>query len=327
VRPRLGFLGVGWIGRQRMLSLAASGVAEVAAVADVNREAAESAAAMVEAATVDPGVLLEGGADVDGVVIATPSALHAEQSMLALAHGMAVFCQKPLGRSGPETAAIVDAARRADRLLGVDLSYRHVEGVRRMHEVVTSGGIGEPYAAHLVFHNAYGPDKSWFTDPELSGGGCVIDLGTHLVDLALRFFGRPKVTEVSARLFSHGQALGPEPQVVEDHAVARLDLATGATATIACSWFLPAGTDAEIAVEVYGTDGAVALHNVGGSFLDFRAERRHGTSAEVLAEPPDEWGGRALVAWASDLAAGGGFDGSIEEVVEVAEVLDRVYGR
>ena len=327
MRPRIGFLGVGWIGRQRMLSLARSGVAEVAVVADVSREAATEAAAEVDARTVDPGALLTGEADVDAVVIATPSALHAEQSMTALAHGMAVFCQKPLGRSGPETAAIVEAARRADRLLGVDLSYRHVEGVVRMHDVIAAGGIGQPYAADLVFHNAYGPDKSWFTDPELSGGGCVIDLGTHLVDLALWLFGRPAVEQVTSRLFAHGKPLAPDADVVEDHAVARLDLAGGATASLACSWFLSAGVDAVIEVEVYGTDGAVALCNVGGSFVDFRAERRHGTSTEVLAEPPDEWGGRALVEWAGRLAAGSGFDESIAEVVGVAEVLDRVYGR
>lgn len=325
--PRLGFLGVGWIGRQRMQALHDSGVGEVVAVADVSRETAEDAAAAVGASTVDPGVLLEGGGGIDGVVIATPSALHAEQSMTALAHGLAVFCQKPLGRSGPETSAIVDAARRADRLLGVDLSYRHTAAVQQMREVITSGGIGDLYAADLVFHNAYGPDKSWFTDPELSGGGCVIDLGTHLVDLGLSFFGRPAVSDVTARLFAHGRPLGPDADVVEDHAMVRLDLATGGSITLACSWFLPAGRDAEISFELYGTDGAVALSNVDGSFVDFRAERRHGTRTEVLAVPPDDWGGRALVAWAGQLAAGGGFDPQIEEVVEVADVLDRVYGR
>ena len=62
--------------------------------------------------------------DIDAVVIATPSAAHAEQSIAALNAGKAVFCQKPLGRTGPEVAEVVEAAQRADRLLGVDLSYR-----------------------------------------------------------------------------------------------------------------------------------------------------------------------------------------------------------
>jgi predicted dehydrogenase len=196
-----------------------------------------------------------------------------------------------------------------------------------MREVVADGGIGEPYAADLVFHNAYGPDKSWFTDPALSGGGCVIDLGIHLVDLALWFFDRPPVEHVTSRLFARGRPLPEDPDVVEDYAVARLDLAGGAAVQVACSWFLSAGCDAVIGVTIHGPDGSVALENVGGSFYDFRAERRHGTRREVLAEPPDEWGGRAVVAWAEQLGAGPGYDPSIEQVLDVAAVLDQVYGR
>ena len=329
LRPRLGFLGVGWIGRHRMLAVAESGVADVAAVADVSSEAAAAAAAEVGVPVVDGDRLLDGSLGLDGVVIATPSALHAAQATSALENGAAVFCQKPLGRTVTECAAVVDAARRADRLLGVDLSYRFVSGVQRMREVVAGGGIGDVYAADLVFHNAYGPDKAWFRDPVLSGGGCVIDLGIHLVDLALWMLDRPKVEAVSARLFAGGRPLDPaaEPEVSEDHAVARIDLATGGTITLACSWYLPAGQDAVIGATFYGTQGAVALTNVGGSFYDFRAERHHGTGRTLLAEPPDAWGGRAVVDWATRLATSPAFDPSAEELVGVAAVLDRMYGR
>ena len=79
---------------------------------------------------------------VDGVAIATPSALHAEQSIRALDHGVAVFCQKPLGRTANEAQAVVDAARAADRLLCVDLSYRFTDGMRRIRELVRSGALG-----------------------------------------------------------------------------------------------------------------------------------------------------------------------------------------
>ena len=325
--PALGFLGVGWIGRARLRSIAESGLAQVVAVADADPAAADAAAADVGAKPVDPEGLLAGDLGLDGLVIATPSALHAEQATTALANGMAVFCQKPLGRTGAETAAVVEAARAADRLLGVDLSYRFVDGVRRMHEVVAAGGIGRPYAAELVFHNAYGPDKPWFLDPALSGGGCVIDLGTHLVDLALEVLGRPAVEDVTARLFRGGRPFDPSGGGVEDHGVVRVDLAGGATFTLACSWFLPAGQDAVIGATFYGDDGGLALRNVGGSFYDFCAERFRGTSREVLSTPPDDWGGRAAVDWARRLAGGSRFDEEVAGVVEVARVLDRVYGR
>src|SRR5215218_9099775 len=100
----------------------------------------------------------------DGIVIATPSALHAAQSIQALKAGAAVFCQKPLGRNAAEVEAVLAAATSADRLLGVDLSYRFTEGMRKIREQVRSGALGDIYAVNLIFHNAYGPDKAWFYD-------------------------------------------------------------------------------------------------------------------------------------------------------------------
>jgi predicted dehydrogenase len=322
---RLGVLGAGWIGRDRMRAVVADGLAEVVAVADPAAEVAREAAVEVGARVVPPDELLAGG--YDGVLIATPSALHAEQAVTALNKGMAVFCQKPLGRTAAECAVVVGAARRADLLLAADLSYRHLRASTALRDVIAAGGIGEVYAADLVFHNAYGPDKAWFLDPALAGGGCVIDLGIHLVDLALWMLDRPKVAGVSARLFAGGRPLGSRTGVVEDHALARVDLASGAVLTVACSWFLHAGRDAVIDATFFGTSGAVTLHNVAGSFYDFRAERLEGTRRTTLVEPPDAWGGRAAVAWARRLAAGARFDPAADELVEVAAVLDGMYGR
>jgi predicted dehydrogenase len=263
----------------------------------------------------------------DGIVIATPSALHAEQSIQALSSGAAVFCQKPLGRNAAEAKAVVDAARAADRLLAVDLSYRFTEGMRRIREVIRSGELGRLYAVDLVFHNAYGPDKAWFYDPAQSGGGCVMDLGVHLVDLALWCLDFPDVAEVGAKLFAGGEKLGPHPDRVEDYAIATLDLSTGTAVQLACSWRLQAGCDALISAAFYGTEGGAALRNVNGSFYDFTAERFRGTGRETLASPPDAWGGRAAADWARRLAAGERFDPAAEELVMVARVLDRIYGR
>jgi predicted dehydrogenase len=325
--PRLGFLGVGWIGRHRMDAIAAAGAGAVVAVADADADAAAAAAAPYGAVAVEPAELLHRRQGLDGVVIATPSALHAEQSIAVLDRGLAVFCQKPLARTAAECEAVVGEARRADRLLGVDLSYRHLAAVDPVRALLAEGALGEVYAVDLVFHNAYGPDKAWFTDPARSGGGCVIDLGIHLVDLALWLLDRPKLEAVTSRLYAGGRLLAPDPAVVEDYAVARLDLATGATVTLTCSWFLHAGVDAEIAVTLHGTAGSATVHNVGGSFYDFTALRRTGTARTVLAEPPDEWGGRAAVAWARRLGADASFDAGVADIIDVAGVLDGIYGR
>jgi predicted dehydrogenase len=300
-RPRLGFLGVGWIGRDRLDAIASAGHAEVAAIAD---PALPGALASLDE-------LLEQ--DLEGIVIATPSALHAEQAVAALERGLSVFVQKPVGRTAAEVRAVVEAARRGDRLLGVDLSYRHAQAFAVARDLVRSGALGEVFAADLTFHNAYGPDKPWFRDPSLSGGGCVIDLGVHLVDLAVWMLDlRPRT--VTARLVG---------APVETWAAAELD-----HVRIACSWDLHAGTDACIEAAFYGTDGGVRVSNVGGSFYDFRCERLTRTVRETLVEPPDAWPGRAAAEWSRRLAEGERFDPhEAESLVRVAEILDRIYGR
>jgi predicted dehydrogenase len=328
--PRLGFVGAGWIGRHRMESVCALGAARAAAIAEPDPALLATALAAAPGARPCHGLdeLLELADDLDGVVIATPSALHAGQSLQALAAGLPVFCQKPLGRNAAETREVVERARREDLRLGVDLSYRFVEGARRIRELIQAGELGTVYAARLVFHNAYGPDKEWFYDRARSGGGCVIDLGTHLIDLLLWTLGEPRAPEaaaVTARCFAGGAPLRNGAREVEDYAVARLELASGAVAELACSWNLPAGQDAVIAASFYGTAGGAELRNVNGSFYDFVAERFRGTARETLAAPPDDWGGRALEHWARRLAVDRGFDPEVESAARVAEVVDRIY--
>jgi predicted dehydrogenase len=238
-----------------------------------------------------------------------------------------VFCQKPLARTLQESREIIAAARAADRLLGCDLSYRYTEGMRRIRNCLAEGDLGSIYAADLVFHNAYGPDKPWFRDAALAGGGCAIDLGTHLVDLALWALGFPQVQRVSSKLYAQGRLLPAGSGEVEDFAFAQLDLASGATARIACSWNLAAGRDAVIEAHFHGTRGGAAWRNVNGSFYDFSAERYEGTRCSSLSEPPDEWGGRAIVAWARQLAGGARYSPAIEAVLQTAAVMDSIYGR
>src|SRR5262245_50017887 len=109
-RPRVGFLGLGWIGRNRFEALQRSGLIEVAGIADPDEGALATAAEKAPQArrgrTLDDLLAM----DLDAVVIATPSAAHAEHAAAALRHGMAVFCQKPLGRTAEETADVVEAA-------------------------------------------------------------------------------------------------------------------------------------------------------------------------------------------------------------------------
>jgi predicted dehydrogenase len=302
-KPRVGFLGLGWIGSARLEAVRPE--VEVAAVADpAVPDALDSLDELLER-------------ELDGVVIATPSALHAEQALTALDAGVAVFCQKPLGRTAAEAQRVVEAARAADRLLAVDLSYRFT----RAAEAVRRLDLGDVQVVEAAFHNAYGPDKPWFYERARAGGGCAIDLATHLVDLILWTLGWPEVGAVDARTRHRG---GYD---VEDYAIATLELAGGATASVACSWNLPAGRECVLETRYYGSGGGAGVRNVDGSYYDLVAEAYDGTRTRTLVEPPDDWGGRAIGDWARRLGRGDRFDEEVAHVVEVARVIDRVYGR
>ena len=322
---RLGFLGTGWIGLNRLDSILASGKADAVAIYDPNLGVAQQALKRAPRAKLCVSLDDMLQEELDGIVIATPSALHAEQCVEALSAGVSVFCQKPLGRDAREVERVLHAAQAADRLLGVDLSYRHTAAMRAIREQTRQGALGKIFAADLIFHNAYGPQSPWFWDPRLSGGGCLIDLGIHLVDLALWLLDFPAVEQVSGRLFRNGRL--PATDEVEDYALGSIDLADGTNIRITCSWNAPAGADADIRATFRGTEAGAELRNQNGSFYDFRAELLRGRERELLAQPPDDWGGRAAVEWVEKLAAGERFAGSTSGLLETARTIDRLYDR
>jgi predicted dehydrogenase len=325
----LGFVGLGWIGAMRLQALAEAGAAEVAALCEA------APARLAEMGEAHPGAvpfddyerLLDEAEELklDGVVIATPNALHAPQTVAALERGLAVFCQKPLALDAGEARRMVEAARTADRLLGVDYSYRFTDGARELRRRIQGGELGRVFSLELVFHNAYGPDKAWAQDPHLAGGGALMDLGVHLIDLAFSLLDDPPVAEVRGGVFRQGERL---PGIgVDDFASIWIDFEGDAVASLAVSWNAHAGRDCVIRAAAFGTAGGAEFRNVGGSFYDFELERFAGRTGEVVVRESRDWLGRAIVDWARRLSEFNGFDPEIERGVRVSEVVDAVYGR
>jgi predicted dehydrogenase len=142
-KPRLAFVGVGWIGRARLQAAAESGLADIVLLSDPSPDCIEEALKLTphcrytttfEAVINDPHV--------EGIVIATPSALHKEQAVAAFEMGKAVFCQKPLGRDGAEVADVIAALKNKNRLLGADFSYRYTAAFQKIHSIIKSGELG-----------------------------------------------------------------------------------------------------------------------------------------------------------------------------------------
>lgn len=324
----LGFIGVGWIGKSRMEAILGTDNAQAIWICEPSNENLQAAMECGRVANSvqqpEEGYSYPG---LDGVVIATPNAFHFSQCKQALKESKAVFCQKPLCKTAKEVAAIVDLAKINNKLLAVDLSYRFTNAFQAVAERISSGELGDIYAIDLVFHNAYGPDKEWFYNYDLSGGGCVMDLGIHLLDMAFSTLGYPAVNEINSHLFYKGERIAKGAKVTEDFA--NVSLSTENThIDLKCSWNLPAGCEAIIEAKFYGTEGGIAFKNVSGSFYDFVAEEYHGTETTTLLAPPDDWSGRAGVDWVNRLAQGAGFDEKTgKEMIALATILDRIYER
>jgi predicted dehydrogenase len=328
IKPHVGFIGLGWIGLNRLKTLRQQDLISIDFLTDIKKENLNLALESVkEAKSVENlDEILQNKPE--GVVIATPSALHAEQAIYAIERGASVFCQKPLARTAQETKKIVETARFYNSLLCVDFSYRYTEGMQKIFDLVQRGTLGKIFAVDLKFHNAYGPDKNWFYDYKSSGGGCVIDLGIHLIDLALWILNFPSITRVYSYLYNQGEKIKDPGSVIEDYALVNIETENGTTMNLSCSWNLQAGQDALIEATFYGTCGGASFKNIDGSFYDFEACRFFSkTKKELLASPPDDWSGRASKDWAKRLANHEGFNQEANQFIKVAEVIDRIYGR
>ncbi len=324
----IGFVGLGWIGLNRMQQLLSHAKIDKVALIEpvkVQRDRALTMANKAQVFTSYQDLLSDDS--IDGIVIATPSALHARQAIEALNAQKAVFCQKPLGRNAAEVKAVLQASRKNNKLLAVDLSYRFTKAFKQVYQVLQNGAIGKVFSVELVFHNAYGPDKAWFYDLEKAGGGCILDLGIHLLDMALWGLNFPLITNVSNQRFHQGEKIEKNKPVIEDFATAQLLTQENTVINLQCSWNISAGKDAVISATFYGTKGGVAFKNVKGSFYDFTAERYTGTTTETLAAPPDDWCGKAAIEWADTVRSGTGYDQqSAKELLQLAQTIDRIYG-
>jgi predicted dehydrogenase len=326
--PRLGFVGLGRIGNLRLESVLAAGTAEVVALCDPSPE---RLAAVEEAV---PGVFccedlseLLARAEalaLDGLVIATPNSFHVPQVVEALERRLAVFCQKPLAVDAEGARRVVRAARRADRNLGIDSTYRGTAGAQALRRLVRAGELGRVFRLDSVFHTADGPSKGWCHDPALSGGGALIDLGGHLVDLALWLFGAPGVRSVHGQAFRDGVPLAGRG--VDDFAVLELELEGMTTVSVAVSWNAHLGRDCALRATAFGTAGGASFRNVDGTLSDFELERALGHGGEVVTREGREALGRALLQWIDRLGEHPGFDPEVGQAVLVSEVIDAVYG-
>ena len=178
---------------------------KVVAVCDIIKERAEGFVrdCYPEAAVYTDYRDLVSREDIDCVNICTPNYLHSEIAVAAFAHGKNVFSEKPDAVSPEKAIAMKEAAEKAGKLLMVMRNNRFADASAYMKKYIEAGRMGEIYAGRCAWQRRRGiPGKGgWFTTKAQSGGGPLIDLGVHMIDLAVWLMGNPTPVAVSGNTF------------------------------------------------------------------------------------------------------------------------------
>jgi myo-inositol 2-dehydrogenase / D-chiro-inositol 1-dehydrogenase len=277
---RLGVLGCGGIARAAHLrSLARIPGGRVVALADTmaaNLDAARPLAPDARAVAEYGDVLAMP--EVDAVIIALPPALHASAAIAALDRGKHVYVEKPLATSVDDAGRVLDAARRSGLIAMMGFNYRHNPLVQRARSAIGGGAVGTPVGVRTVFTTPARAIPAWKQQRE-SGGGALLDLAVHHVDL-IRFLLGTEVAHVSADVLS--------TRSEHDTVTLQMRLANGCLAQVMCSL----GTIDDDRIEIHGSTGRLTIDR----YRSLRVEVTPATASGMLGVAATRFAGemRAL---------------------------------
>lgn len=288
---RIGVIGLG-MGEHHVEQYGKHPGARVVAIADLDRTRLDAVGKRfgVPGRYTDPRAMLarEG---LDVVSVATPNRFHKPLTIAALKAGAHVLCEKPMAMNAAEARAMLAAARKARRRIMINFSYRFTAAARALKREVEAGILGRVYFARTVWHRSRGIPGfgGWFGRRALSGGGPLIDLGVHRLDLALWLMGYPKPAwalgatydPIARRLAkATGKAFD-----VEDLAVGMIRFADGATLAVEASWAVNRAEREHMETRLFGTRGGLVHRNTDGGYT-FGGEVYEEKAGRVVARPP-----------------------------------------
>src|SRR3954471_6238620 len=247
-KMRLGLIGAGGIAQTYVQALAQSATAELVGVADVRAEAAEALAERVGCAAFGSHEALLEQTGCEGAIVCTPPVTHPEICSSLLNRGVHVLCEKPLAIGPDEAQLMVQAAERSEARLTMASKFRYARDVVEAKSLVASGVIGDVVLFENAFTSRVEMKSRWNSDPTISGGGVLVDNGTHSVDI-LRYFLGPLV-EIQT---IEGRRVQDIP--VEDTVRVFVRSAAGVMGSIDLSWSL--NKELPYYISVYGSGGTI----------------------------------------------------------------------
>jgi predicted dehydrogenase len=330
---RIGVIGLG-MGSSHVIGYRQHPQAEVVALADVDSErlAQRGEEFGITALYTDPMKMLKDE-KLDVVSVATPNKFHKPLTLAAFKAGCHVLCEKPMAMNAREGQAMVDAAKEAGKRLMIDFSYRFNDQSYALKKAVESGILGDIYYARTVWNRRRGLPGfgGWFGQKALAGGGPLIDLGVHRLDLALWLMNYPKPTWVMGNTYDPiASRLAKQEKKkfdVEDFASAMIKFENGASLSLEASWAANIKDREEMETRLLGTAAGLVQRNVDEGY-QYEAEiyvEREGCQYDMKLHPPVPAAKGAMVHFIDAILTDTPHIATGDEGLTVMKILDAVY--
>ena len=275
---RIGLVGAGNIANTHLDSYAKNPNAQVVAICDINEDRLNETADKygIEKRFSNIEDMLKN-TELDAADVCVWNCAHASCSIAALNAGLDVLCEKPMAMNAAEAQAMADAAKKNNRLLMIGFVTRFSDQARIAKDFIDSGNLGEIYYSKATYLRRHGNPGGWFSDKSRSGGGPVVDIGVHPLDLTRYLMGNPKPISVYAvitdRLREEHKHLktnvnwfpkGADPLTdindIETAGTALITYEDGKSTLLECSYELHQDVDSGATGRtIYGTKGAINL--------------------------------------------------------------------
>lgn len=272
---KFGIIGAGGIAQGSCREIAAHPKAEIVSICDSNRERLEKLgkAHGVKRLYANSTELL-ASKDIDAVYIAVPNAFHAPLAEEALDAGKHVILEKPFALNLREANAVAAAMARSGAIFMLGMNQRFAPGPQRIKSLVSSGALGDVYHAKAFWMRRSGIPRlgTWFGNKQLAGGGSLLDIGVHVMDLALYLMDNFEPEAVTGAAYTRfgDRGLGEggwgisEPERiafdVDDFATAIVKLKGGASLSLDVSWALHQGQGNQMNVNLYGSEAGASVY-------------------------------------------------------------------
>lgn len=250
IKTKFGLVGAGAIAQAYAQAFETCETAEMIGVADVRSEAAQALAERLGCPSYDSYQAMDDSSEIDAVIICTPPVTHEEIAIHFLENKIHVLCEKPLSIDSQSARRMVDAAQAAEVKLTMASKFRYVEDVVKAKSIVTSGILGEIVLFENAFTARVDMSSRWNSNPKISGGGVLIDNGTHSIDI-MRYILGP-LAEVQVVEAKRIQGL-----TVEDTVRIFAKSVSGVVGNIDLSWSI--NKELDYYIRIYGSQGTISV--------------------------------------------------------------------